>query len=154
MQYDYLKIKEIVSNFENDKHKLFEILQKIYSSRLQLTSDNLKFVAEELDISSAHVFGVCSFYSFLNNQALGEVVVRVCKTISCSMAGKRQIIKKLENYFNIKIGQTTKNGKVSLLETNCLGACHKGPVLMINETIYEQVTPDSIIQIFEEYRKK
>ena len=81
-------------------------------------------IARELDIPAAEVYGTATFYSFLQTKPMGKYIIRLCKTISCSMKGKNQVLLALQDMLNIKIGQTTPDGKFTLLQTNCLGWCH------------------------------
>ena len=111
-------------------------------------------VARELDISAADVYGTATFYHYLETKPLGKYVIRVCKTITCDMKGKNQIVKAIENILKIKLGETTQDKKFTLLHTNCLGWCHKGPVMLINDTPYTELTPDKVSEILSEYINK
>ena len=88
-----------------------------------------------------------SFYSFLNTRPMGQFVIRVCKTITCMMHGKNQIIQELEKSLKIKLGETTLDGKFTLMETNCLGQCHKGPAMLVNDVPYTELTPEKVRSI-------
>ncbi|HOW17242.1 MAG TPA: NAD(P)H-dependent oxidoreductase subunit E, partial [bacterium] len=69
---------------------------------------------------------------------------------SCDMKGKAEIISAIENRLNIKLGQTSPDKKFSLLEANCLGWCHKGPAMIINDKAYTELTPEKVIAAIEE----
>ncbi len=137
-----------------DKHgryheSLLPILQGVVEENKYLSEEAMVEIARELDISAARVFGTASFYSFLNMRPMGQYVIRVCKTITCMMHGKNQIIQELEKSLKIKLGETTLDGKFTLMETNCLGQCHKGPAMLVNDMPYTELTPEkarSIIQ--------
>ncbi|HBG54097.1 MAG TPA: hypothetical protein DDW70_07800, partial [Rikenellaceae bacterium] len=75
----------------------------------------------------------------------------VCKTITCSMKGERQILMAIQDMLKIKIGETTQDGKFTLLETNCLGFCHKAPAMLINNEVYTELTPEKIREILSSY---
>jgi len=108
-------------------------------------------IAREIDISAAEVFGTATFYSFLETQKMGKYVIRLCKTITCSMKGKNQIILAIQNMLKLKLGETTPDGKFTLLETNCLGWCHKAPAMLINDQVYTELTPEKIREILTNY---
>ncbi|TFH34329.1 MAG: NAD(P)H-dependent oxidoreductase subunit E, partial [Bacteroidia bacterium] len=81
----------------------------------------------------------------------GKYIIRICKTISCSMKGKMEVVETLEDMLKIKIGETTSNGKFTLLETNCMGWCHKAPAMLINDTPYTELTNEKVVKIIKEY---
>jgi len=139
-----------------DKHgryheSLLPILQGVVEENRYLSEEAMIEIARELDISAAHVFGTASFYSFLNTKKMGENVIRVCKTITCMMHGKKLIIHELEKILKIKLGETTLDGKYTLLETNCLGQCHTGPTILINDTPYTNLTPEKMREIIQSF---
>jgi NADH:ubiquinone oxidoreductase subunit E len=111
-------------------------------------------VAEELDVSAADVYGTATFYTFLDTVPRGKNVIRVCRTISCYMSGKDEIISTLEKILNIKVGETTIDRQFTLLTANCMGWCHKGPVMLINDEVYHSLTPEKTIEIIQQYREK
>ncbi len=78
---------------------------------------------------------------------MGKNIIRVCKTISCKMKGKQEIIKAIEKLLKIQVGETTRDQNFTLIESNCLGWCHKGPVMLINDEVYPEITPEKAIEI-------
>jgi NADH-quinone oxidoreductase subunit E len=140
----------------SDKHgrareSLMPILQGIVEKHNYLTDEAMVEVARELDISAAEVYGTASFYTFLDTSVRGKYVIRVCKTITCSMKGKAEIIQTLEDMLKIKIGETTSDRQFSLIETNCIGWCHKAPAILINEVPYTELTPEKVVEIIKGY---
>ena len=130
------------------------ILQAIVLKHNYLTDEAMVEVARELDISAAEVYGTASFYTFLDTQVKGKYVIRVCKTITCSMKGKSDIIHTLEEMLKIKVGETTADKQFSLIETNCIGWCHKAPAILINELPYTELTPEKVSEIIKDYMLK
>jgi NADH:ubiquinone oxidoreductase subunit E len=111
-------------------------------------------VARELDISAAEVFGTASFYTFLDTIVRGKYVIRVCKTITCSMKGKNDILHTIEDMLKIRVGETTSDKMFSLIETNCIGWCHKAPAILINEIPYTELTNEKVVEIIKSYMRK
>jgi NADH:ubiquinone oxidoreductase subunit E len=146
-------IKELVDIHGKNRKSLLPILQGIVKQENYLSDYALTEVARELDLSAAQVFGTATFYSFLDTKPLGKYVIRVCKTITCEMNGKNQIVKTLEDVLKIKVGETTPNRMFSLLQTNCLGWCHKGPAMLINDTVYNELTPEKVVDILSDFMK-
>lgn len=152
------EVKQLVRGLA-DQHgrtmeSLLPILQGIVQQEQHISEDAMVEVARELNISAAQVYGTATFYSFLHTEPLGKYVIRVCKTITCMMHGKNQIIRELETVLKVKLGETTHDGKFTLLETNCLGQCHKGPAMLINDEPYTELTPEKVREIILSYKKK
>jgi NADH:ubiquinone oxidoreductase subunit E len=147
-------VKELSEKHGQTRENLIPILQDIVQKHNYLTDEAMVEVAKELDISAAEVYGTASFYTFLDTQVRGKYIIRVCKTITCSMKGKSDIIHTLEEILKIKVGETTADRQFSLIETNCIGWCHKAPAVLINDMPYTELTPEKISDIIKDYMKK
>lgn len=147
-------IHELVEKHGKTRNALMPVLQGIVAREKFLSEDAMIAVARELDLSAADVYGTASFYTFLDTKPRGKNIVRVCKTISCHMQGKDEIIKAIENHLLLKVGETSHDNKFTLLTANCLGWCHKGPVMLVNDEVFPSVTPEKAIEIIEEFAKK
>jgi len=147
-------VKKLSDRHGRTRESLMPILQGIVEKHNYLTDEAMVEVAKELDISAAEVFGTASFYTFLDTQVRGKYVIRVCKTITCSIKGKSEIIQTLEDMLKIKVGETTSDKNFSLIETNCIGWCHKAPAILINEIPYTELTPEKVVDIIKGYLHK
>jgi NADH-quinone oxidoreductase subunit E len=147
-------VKELSDKHGRARENLMPILQDIVQRHNYLTDEAMVEVARELDISAAEVYGTASFYTFLDTQVKGKYVIRVCKTITCSMKGKSDIIQTIEEMLKIKVGETTADRQFSLIETNCIGWCHKAPAILINELPYTELTPEKVSEIIKDYMQK
>jgi NADH:ubiquinone oxidoreductase subunit E len=147
-------VKELSDKHGHARESLMPILQGIVQKHNYLTDEAMVEVARELDISAAEVYGTASFYTFLDTQVKGKYVIRICKTITCSMKGKNDIIHTLEEILKIKVGETTTDKQFSLIETNCIGWCHKAPAILINELPYTELTPEKVSEIIKDYMNK
>ncbi|HOW41092.1 MAG TPA: NAD(P)H-dependent oxidoreductase subunit E [Bacteroidales bacterium] len=147
-------VKELSAKHGNTRESLMPILQDIVLKHNYLTDEAMVEVAKELDVSAAEVYGTASFYTFLDTQARGKYVIRVCKTITCSMKGKGDIVHTIEDILRIKVGETTADNQFTLLETNCIGWCHKAPAILINEMPYTELTPEKVTEIIKNYMQK
>lgn len=147
-------VKELSEKHGRRRDSLMPILQGIVERHNYLTDEAMVEVAKELDISAAEVYGTASFYTFLDTSVRGKYVIRVCKTITCSMKGKIDIIQTIEDMLKIKVGETTSDKLFSLIETNCIGWCHKAPAILINEIPYTDLTPEKVVSILKDYMQK
>ncbi len=147
-------VKELTEKHGRRRDSLIPILQGIVEKNSYLTDEAMVEVAKELDLSAAEVYGTASFYTFLDTEVRGKYVIRVCKTISCSMKGKAEIIQIIEDMLKIKAGETTADRQFSLVETNCIGWCHKAPAMLINDLPYTELTPEKVVEILKGYMTK
>jgi len=132
---------------------LLPILQEVQKGYGHISDYAMQVIADELAIHPVEVYSVVTFYSFLTQHPQGKFVIRLCRTISCEMAGKSRVAKQLENDLGIKFGETTPDGKFTLEWANCLGMCDQGPALMVNDVVFTRVTPDQVHDILEGCRK-
>lgn len=152
------EVKELVKSLADfhgrTRESLIPILQGIIKHQQYISSESMIEVARELDMSAAQVYGTATFYSFLETQPRGKYVIRLCRTITCSMKGKSEIVDEIKKILKIDVGETTRNNKFTLLETNCLGWCHKGPAMLINEEVFTELTPEKVRSILNDYSEK
>ena len=147
-------VRELANKHGRTRESLLPILQDLIVHNRYLSKQDMVDVARELDISAADVFGTATFYSFLDTEVRGKYVIRVCKTISCAMKGKNDVLTTIEDTLKIQVGETSPDKKFSLLETNCIGWCHKAPAMLINDTPYTELTSEKVTEILREYIKK
>jgi NADH-quinone oxidoreductase subunit E len=147
-------VKELSKKHGNRRDSLMPILQGIVEKYNYLTDEAMVEVAKELDISAAEVYGTASFYTFLDTSVRGKYVIRVCKTITCAMKGKSDIIHAIEDVLKIKAGETTPDMLFSLIETNCIGWCHKAPAILINDIPYTELNTEKVVKIIKDYMHK
>lgn len=141
-----------VEHLGNDRDALLPVLQEIQHKYHRISNYAMQVVADILGIHPVEVYGVVSFYSFLDERPKGKFIIRLCRTISCDMADKNKVARQLENDLGICFGETTPDGKFTLEWTNCLGMCDQGPAMMINEKMYTRVTPTMVQSILDECR--
>ncbi len=144
-------IQKIVEKTGNQRDKLLPVMQEVVNKNHYLSEKAMRDIAQAFEISAAEIYGVATFYSFIDVSRLGRNVIRICKTISCDLKGKAEIITAIEQHLRIKIGETTPDQKFTFLTTNCIGWCHKSPAMMINDKIYTDLTPDTALTALLEW---
>ena len=147
-------IISLADQYGRNRYNLLPILQGVVEQEKYLSEFSMIEIARELDIPAAEVFGTATFYSFLEHKKMGTFIIRICKTISCSMKGSNQILLTIEDMLKITVGETTPDGNFSLLQTNCLGFCHKAPAMLINNDVYTELTPEKVREILSKYMNK
>ncbi|WP_321308982.1 NADH-quinone oxidoreductase subunit NuoE [Marinifilum fragile] len=154
MDFQEKLVHDLVAKYGTDRENLLPILQGVIDQERYLSEEAILKIAKEMSIPAADVYGTATFYSFLDTEPRGKYVIRVCKTITCAMKGKNQIIQAIESFLKIKVGETTVDKKFTILQTNCLGWCHKAPAMLVNDDVYTELTPDSVVDILREYREE
>ena len=143
----------LADRFGRERSALLPILEEVQRQHFRISEYCMQVIADLLDIHPVEVHSVVSFYSFLDEEALGQYVIRLCQTITCAMAGKSQVARQLENDLGIRFGETTADGKFSLRWANCLGMCDQGPALLVNQQVHTKVTPQEVHGILQECRQ-
>lgn len=146
------KIEEICKEFNNDKGELINVLHKTQDTFGYLPEDVQEIIAENLNTSLAHVYGVVSFYSFFTMIPKGKYPVNICMGTACYVRGAEKILNEFRTLLDIKVGETTNDEKFSLSSLRCIGACGLAPVVLVGEKVYGRVTLDSVKEILDEYK--
>jgi NADH:ubiquinone oxidoreductase subunit E len=147
-------IKGLADKHGRQREKLLPIMQGVIEQENFLSEYSMIAIAREMDIPASEVFGTTTFYSFIETEPAGKYTIRMCKTITCAMKGKNQVLFAIQDMLKIKLGETTPDKRFSLLETNCLGWCHKAPAMMINNEVYTELTPEKVREILSNYMKQ
>lgn len=138
--------------YGRDRQALMPILQEVQAQHSYISEAAMQLIGETLDMPPGEIYGVVSFYSFLNSEPKGQFVIRLCRTISCDMAGKDSVARQLENELGIHFNETTPDGLFTLEWANCMGMCDQGPAMMVNDQIFTKVTADKVNGIIEQFR--
>ena len=114
-----------------------------------LTEDLMDAIAEYLDMRPIAVYEVATFYSMYELEPVGKHKICVCTNISCMLCGSDTVVGHLSNKLGIELGETTQDGRFTLKEVECLGACVNAPVIQIGDTYYENLTEEKIDQVLD-----
>ena len=106
-------------------------------------------IAELLDMAPIKVYEVASFYSMYNMAPVGKYLVQLCTTTPCWLCNSADIVKTCKDHLGIGLGETTPDGKFSLMEVECLGACVNAPMVQINDDYYEDLTASSMKEVLD-----
>ncbi|MFC2172419.1 NADH-quinone oxidoreductase subunit NuoE [Acidobacteriota bacterium] len=106
-------------------------------------------IADYLSLPQVKVHGVVTFYTMYNKEKPGKYLIQMCRTLSCELRGSEALVAHLKQKLGIDEGETTSDGKFSLMLVECLGSCGTAPVVQINDDYYEDLTPDGLSQILD-----
>lgn len=146
--------EQILTDFGCDSTKLIPILQKIQDAYHYLPEDVMRFIANELKISPAKVYGVATFFAHFATTPKGKHIVKVCNGTACHVKGSSSIINAVKTKLKLKDGQETTEDMFFTLEcVSCLGACGLAPVMVIDDTVHGQMTADKAAALIDEVIK-
>lgn len=147
----YDAISEILDRFNNDPAKLIPILQAVQEEYRYLPEEALEFVASSLQLPSARVYGVATFYAHFALKPKGKHVVRLCDGTACHVKGSIPILDALRKRLGLSETKPTTDDMLFTVETvSCLGACGLAPAVVIDDEVFGQVTPDQAVQLIED----
>ena len=145
------ELKDVCSSFNNEKGELINVLHKAQGLFGYLPAEVQEVIANELNVSVAHVYGVVTFYSFFTMTPKGEHPISICLGTACYVRGADKVLEEFKRILNVQVGETSKDGKFSLSCLRCVGACGLAPVGMVGEQVYGRVSPDGVKDIVAEY---
>jgi NADH-quinone oxidoreductase subunit E len=115
-----------------------------------LPAEALAEVADALDLTPAHVQSVASFYDMYHMAPVGEHLVEVCTNVSCALVGAQQVVEAFEQELDVRVGETSADGKVTLRTIECAGGCGYAPVVVIDHRYREPTKPEDVAGIVAE----
>ena len=144
------ELEAILSRYPNKMAACIPVLHLCQEANDNWVSDAVvEFVAQRLELSSAHVKGVVTFYTLFNQKRPGKHQVWVCRTLSCALRGSDDILRHCEKKLGIHVGETTKDGRVTLRTAECLAACGTAPVMQVNKDYFENLSLEEVDRILE-----
>jgi len=150
------KFDENVQHYPPEQRKS-AILYALYLAQGQLgylTGNAMRFVAQQIGCSTADVEDVVSYYTMFYTKPVGKRVLNVCRTLSCALLGAERVTEELSRKLGIAPGQTTPDGEFTLIEVECLGACDRAPVVMVNDDWHERLAPEQAGQFIDDLKAR
>jgi NADH-quinone oxidoreductase E subunit len=150
------RFDEVVKRYPPDQRRS-AVLPALYLVQAQqgyITASAIRHVAELLGITRADVEDVVSFYTMFYTRPVGTFVLQVCRTLSCALNGAGRVTEELAVKLGIRPGETDASGTFTLLEVECLGACDRAPVVMVNDAWHENLTADAAGKLVDDLRTR
>jgi NADH-quinone oxidoreductase E subunit len=151
-------------SFNGDNLKRIETLQSRYPDPAALSLpllwmaqyqeghisvDAIHTIAKICETAPMEIYRVVTFYTMFNLEPVGKYHIQVCKTLSCKLCGKDDILQTISDTIGIKVGETSDDKKFTLTQVECLGSCGTAPVMQINDVFYENLTSESVQEIIK-----
>ena len=150
------RLEEVAGHYPPDCRRS-AILPALYLVQRQqgyITASAARHVAEVIGCTPAEVDDVVSYYVMFYTRPVGTYLIQVCRTLSCALVGAERVVDALAKKLGVKVGETDPSGTFTLVEMECLGACDRGPVVMVNDAWHERMTPESAGQLIDDLRAR
>ena len=147
-------VREVVDGYLEESAQLVPILQDIQRRCGYLPEESLHHVAELLHVPLSRVYGVATYYGAFSLTPRGRHTVSVCVGTACHLRGAPKLLETLRNKLELEDGQTSPDGMFTLRVVNCLGACALAPVVLVDDTYYDGVTREKLLNILDQYKQQ
>jgi len=149
---DRAAIEHETHHYEDPRAASIEALKIVQHRHGWVPDGAIAAIGEVLGIPGSDVEGVATFYNLIFRRPVGRHVIKMCDSVSCFLTGYEDVKKAFSDKLGVGLGQTTADGRFTLLPICCLGACDKGPVLMIDQDTHFDVDPARINSLLEQYQ--
>ena len=145
------EIHHEMSHYEDARAASIEALKIVQQHRGWVPDGAIYAIGDLLGIPASDVEGVATFYSQIFRQPVGRHIIRVCNSMVCFIAGHESVVEEIQNSLGIAPGQTTADGRFTLLPVCCLGNCDKAPAVMVDDDTFGDVQPSGVAKMLEGY---
>lgn len=144
----------VLPRYANKQAALLPALHMIQHEYGWVPGQAMLEIAEFLQLQPSQVIDTASFYEEYWLKPKGQNLVQVCRSIACEFCGQKEITQACKDKLGIDVGETTDDGKFTLIELECIGSCGTAPAMLVNETLHENVTPEGVEKIIDETAKQ
>ncbi|PTQ81190.1 NADH dehydrogenase subunit E [Nitrosospira multiformis] len=148
------EIEAHARHYPNNRAVCIEALKIVQQHRGWVSNEGIADVAEALQMKPAELESVATFYNMIFRKQVGKHVILLCDSVSCWIMGYERLREHLGDRLGIRPGQTTADGRFTLLPNVCLGACDHAPVMMVDDMHYQDLDPPRIDEILASYRQE
>lgn len=146
-EQDFIEIEKLKAKYPTEQSALMGVLWLAQQKFGWISPEVVAYVAEVLNLPPAHVDGVAKFYTMYFKKPMGKYHIQVCTNVSCMLRGGQQIWEHLQKKLNIGHMEASEDGKYSLEEVECMGACGGAPMIAINEEYYENMSIEKVEEL-------
>ncbi|MFP4136119.1 MAG: NADH-quinone oxidoreductase subunit NuoE [Candidatus Acetothermia bacterium] len=142
---------EMLKELPKERESVIPALQTIQKSEGYLPEEALEAISEHTGTPLANVTGIATFYSQFYLEPQGEHTIKICQGTACHIKGADEIFDELKRELDVTAGEVTDDGKFTLTNVRCLGACSLAPVMMVDENVHGNLDPKKAKEVLEEY---
>ena len=153
-QSDLSLLQATLDKYADQPGSLITILQSAQDIYGYLPKDVMYHIADKVGVTPAEVMGVATFYAQFRLTPIGKYLIMSCQGTACHVNGSERVSAAITAHLGIENGETTADGLFTLEHVACLGCCSLAPVIMINGEAYGNLTPDSVVAVLDDIRRK
>ena len=141
------RIDEVITHYPQKRSAVMMLLHMIQEHIGYLTPEAIEWIAQKLELQPVNVYEVVTFYPMYRMEPVGKYHLKICRTLSCALGGGKELCQNLQKRLEVGLHETTKDGRFTIEQVECLAGCGTAPVMMVNDDFYENVTPEKCEQI-------
>lgn len=141
------RLDDLARRYPTKKATILHVLWAIQDQEGWISEDWMRYAAARCEVPMSHVLGVVSFYTMFHQAPVGKHHVQICRNITCAMLGGEELIARAKKTLGVENGGRTQDGRFSLEEVECLAGCSWAPVVQVNRTYHEQMTPEKLDEL-------
>ncbi|MDF0675581.1 MAG: NADH-quinone oxidoreductase subunit NuoE [Nitrospira sp.] len=145
------ELEEALKHYPDKRAGAIDALLIVQRRRRWISDDSLLDIAQFLGMTGEDVDSIATFYNLIFRKPVGRHMAFICDSISCWIMGYEQVRAQIQKSYEIELGQTTRDGRLTFLPIACLGHCERAPAMMIDQDLYGNVTPEKVETIVEKY---
>ncbi len=146
------EIETEMHHYENKQAACIEAMKIVQKHRGWVSDEGIRDIAEIMEMTPAELDSVATFYNLIFRKPVGRHVIMVCDSVSCWIMGYENVRQHLIKKLGISLGETTPDGRFTLLPICCLGTCDRAPAMMVGDDLHRDLTPEKIDAILESYQ--
>lgn len=143
-------IKKELSRYETRRSAIIPALYQVQKEHGWVSPEHVTELSHLMDLPEAWINEVLNFYTMFNKKPVGKLHVQVCCNISCAMNGGRELVQHLCKTFDVKEGEVSADGNVTITRVECLGSCDTAPMMQVNDDYLENLTPEKAVQLIKQ----
>lgn len=147
------KIEQLIPRYPEKRSLVLPLLHIIQEERGYICDTAMEWIADKLDLQPMAILEVLTFYPMFRREPIGKIHVKVCRTLPCALNGAYSVCEQLQEKLGCKLGGTSENGNYTIEFVECIANCGTGPVVQVDETMYENISPDSVDEFVGELKK-
>ena len=150
---DLSKVEKVLEKYKDVRGAVIPILQKTQAEYGFLPEPVIDYIAQSLNMSAEEIIGVTSFYAQFHLKPRGHHIIKVCCGTACHVKNAKALSSKVREKLKININETTEDKLFTFEEVSCVGACGIAPVVMIDEDVHGEISPDKLNDVLDDYKK-
>jgi len=147
-------IDRIIGKYNSEHSAIIGILQDLQEVENYLPQEALEYLSDKISMPLAKIYRIATFYNAFSLTPRGKYRLSVCLGTACHVRGAPRVLDRIKMLLGIEVGEMTKDGLFSLETVNCLGACAMGPIVVVGDDYYGQMTPAKVAPTMKNYKKK